>query len=112
MHLTFESNLVPEDNGNQNPDESHTNIERVVSGYAYKLVCVNDKFSKYFNEYLREDTVYNFIDSMIEESKYCSDVIKNILRKNLGWLKKTIKILRTLLNVGSARMIMLIKMLK
>ena len=34
--------------------------------------------------YLDEDAVYNFISSMIEESKYCSDVMKNILTKNLG----------------------------
>ena len=33
--------------------------------------------------YLGEDAVYNFTNSMIEESKYCSDVVKNILTKNL-----------------------------
>ena len=49
---------------------------------------------------------------MIEESKYCSEVIKNILTKNFWSLKKTMKILRILLNVGSVEMIMLIMMLK
>ena len=33
--------------------------------------------------YLGEDAVYNFINSMIEESKFCTDVMKNKLTKNL-----------------------------
>ena len=47
-------------------------------------VCVDDKFSKPFKSYLGEDTVYNFINSRIEESKYCSDVMKkHFITKNL-----------------------------
>ena len=34
-----------------------------------------------FMPYLGKDAVYNFIKSMIEDSKYCSDVIKNTLTK-------------------------------
>ena len=49
--------------------------KHVACSYGYKLVCVDDKFSKPFKSYLGEDTVYNFISSM-KESKYCSDVIK------------------------------------
>ena len=44
--------------------------------YGYILVCVDDKFSKLFKTYLDEDAVHNFINSMIEESKYCRDVMK------------------------------------
>ena len=43
-----------------------------------------DKFSKPFiKPYLGEDAVNNFINSMNEESKYCSDVIKNHFNKGL-----------------------------
>ena len=49
---------------------------------------------------------------MIKESKYCSDVIKNNLTKNLLRLKRTMMILRTQLNVGFMIMIMLIMILK
>ena len=45
--------------------------------YGYKLVCVDDKFRKPFKTYSAEDAVFNFITSMIEESKYCCKVIKN-----------------------------------
>ena len=36
--------------------------------YGYKLVCVDDKLSKSFQLYLGQDVVYNFINSMMEES--------------------------------------------
>ena len=69
-YADFESILVPEDNGN--PNESYTNKyqKHVACSYGYKLVCVDDKFSKPFKLYLVEDAVYNFISSIIEESKF------------------------------------------
>ena len=44
--------------------------------YGYELLWVDDKFSKPFKSYLGEYAVYCFISSMIEESKYCTDVVK------------------------------------
>ena len=41
-------------------------------------MCVDDKCSKPFKSFLGEDAVYNFVTSMIKESKYSSDVMKNI----------------------------------
>ena len=39
MHVDFESNLVPENNGKQNPDESYTNkYQKYVVSSCYKLV--------------------------------------------------------------------------
>ena len=65
-----------------------------------------DKFSKSFERYLRKDAIHNFINVIIEESKYCSDVIKKHFTKELVMTKK--KKIKTLLNVGSVNMIMLI----
>ena len=47
IYAHFESILVPEDNGMQNPNESYTNMYQkyVACSYGYKLVCVDDKFS-------------------------------------------------------------------
>ena len=59
------------------------NILLAVMACIYKLVCVDDKFRKPFKLYLGKDAVYSFINSMIKESKYCSDVMKKILTKNL-----------------------------
>ena len=76
------------------------------------VVFVDDKFSKPFKEYLGEDLVKYFINSMIEENKYCSGVMKKNLTKNLQSLKKTMRILRILINVAFVAMIMMIMMLK
>ena len=63
-----------------------TNIKNmfVTVKNMFVLVFVGDKFSKPFDSYLGEDDFYNFIISMVEESKYCSDVVnKKILTKNV-----------------------------
>ena len=90
IYADFESILVPEDNVKQNPNQSYTSKyqKHVTCCYGYKWVCVDDKFSKPFKSYLGEDAVYNFISSMIEESKYCSDVKKKIFNKELVMAKK------------------------
>ena len=89
-YADFESILVPEDNGKQNPNESYTNKYQkdVACSYGYKLACVDDKFSKPFKSYLGKDAVYNFIRSMIEESIYCGDVMKKHFNKELVMTKE------------------------
>ena len=90
IYADFESILVSEAYGKQNPNESYTNKyqKHVTGSYDYKLVCVDDKFSKSFKSYLGKDAVYNFISSMIEESNYCSDVMKKHFNKELVITKK------------------------
>ena len=63
IYASFESILVPEGNVKENPNESYTSKykKNVACSYGYKLVCLDDNFSKPF-----KDTVYNFISSMIE----------------------------------------------
>ena len=86
----FENILVSKDNRKQNPNESYTNKypKNVACSYGYKLICVDDKFCKPFKSYLSEDAVYNFSSSMIEESKYCSDVMGKHFNKKLVMTKK------------------------
>ena len=59
IYADFESNLVLEDNGKQNPKESYNNKcqKHVACSCGYKLVCVDDKFSQPFKSYLGEDAV-------------------------------------------------------
>ena len=86
----FESILVLENNGKQNPNESYTNKyqKQFTCRYGYKLLFVNEKFSKPFKSYLGEDSVYNFINSMVKEIKNCSDVMKKHFNKELVMTKK------------------------
>ena len=52
-YADFENILVPEDNARQNPEESYTNKyqKHVASSYGYKLLCVDESFSKPFKPY-------------------------------------------------------------
>ena len=47
--------------------KSYTNKyqKHVACSYGYKLVCVDDKFSKPFKTHLGKYAVYNFINSMV-----------------------------------------------
>ena len=63
IYVAFESILVPEDNGKQNPNESYTNKykKHVACSYSYKLVCVDDKFSWPFSIILRRRCSSQFL---------------------------------------------------
>ena len=78
IYADFENILAQEDDRKKNLDESYTDKyqKHVAFSFGYKLACVDDQFSKPFKSYLGEDTVYNFINNMIEESTYCSDIMK------------------------------------
>ena len=83
---------MPEDNGKQNPEESYKYTNKyqkhIACSYGYKLICVNGNFSKPFKTYLCKNAVYNFINSMIEESKYSTEVMKKHFNKELVLTKE------------------------
>ena len=119
IYADFENILVPQDNGKQNLNDCYTNKyqKHVACNYGYKLVCVDDKFMKPFKWSLDKDAIYNCISSIIEESKYCGDVInlnkeQHFNKELLISKEKIMKILRTQPNVGSVIMIILVMMLK
>ena len=53
IYADFESILVPEDNGKQNQNECYIKKyqKHVVWSCSYKLVCVDDIFTKPFKSY-------------------------------------------------------------
>ena len=70
---------MSENNGQQNPEESYRSKypKHIAYSYGYKIVCVDDKFSKLFN------VIFNFGNSMIQESKFCREVMKKNVIKNM-----------------------------
>ena len=54
IYADFENILVPQDNEIPSPNMAYTNKyqNRVPGSYCYHLVCVDDKFSRYFKQYL------------------------------------------------------------
>ena len=114
IYADFESIFVTEGSENQSPEESYMNKHQkhVACSYGYKLVCVDDKFSKPFKSYLDQHGVYNFINSMTEEIKYHTNIMKKHYKRELVMPKMMIKILKHLLNVGFVIMFLLSVMLK
>ena len=72
----------------------------MACSYGYELVCVDNKFNKPFKSYYGEDAVWNFINSMIEESKCCSEVMKKPFNKELVMTKKDNEDFQNFANVG------------
>ena len=57
--------------------------KHIACSYGYKLLCVDDKLSKSFKSYSGEDAVYSFINSMMKESKDCTEMMKKRLNKKV-----------------------------
>ena len=83
IYANFGSISVAENNGKQNPDESYSKKyqKQVACSYSYKSVCFDDLILLINTQV--KTAVYNFVNSMLEKSKYCSDVMENILTKNI-----------------------------
>ena len=57
--------------------------EHVPCSFAYKIVCIDDKFSKPIVVYRGENAAYEFIKAILGEYKYCKKVMKKHFNKNL-----------------------------
>ena len=57
--------------------------EHVPCSYAFKVVCIDDRFSKPAVVYRGENAAYEFIKSILEEYKHCKKLIKEHFNKNL-----------------------------
>ena len=62
--------------------------DHIPFGFAYKLVCVDDRLSKPIVLYRGKKPAYKFIEAIFKEYEYCKKVAKNILTKIWSWLKK------------------------
>ena len=57
--------------------------DHIPYSFAYKLVCVDTKFSKPVVLYIGKNVAYNFIKMMLEEFGYHKKVMKKHFKKNL-----------------------------
>ena len=55
----------------------------VPCGFGYKVVCIDDRFTKDVVIYRERGCVDKFIHAILDEFKYCKNVIKNHFNKNL-----------------------------
>ena len=57
--------------------------DHVPCSYTYKVVCIDDKFSKSIVVFRGKNAAYEFIKAILEEHKYCKKIMKKHFNKNL-----------------------------
>ena len=57
--------------------------DHIFCSFAYKVVCVDSKFSKDVVKYKGKNATYKFIEAMLEEYDYCKRIMKKYFNKNL-----------------------------
>ena len=57
--------------------------DHIPCSFAYKLVCVDDKFSKPIVVFRGENAAYKFFEAILEEYEYCKKLMKKHFNKNL-----------------------------
>ena len=57
--------------------------DHIPCSFAYKLVCVDHRFSISIFVYTSNTAAYRFIEAILEEYKYCKKVMKKHFNKNL-----------------------------
>ena len=55
--------------------------EHVPYSYAFKVICVDDRFSKPIVVYRGKKAVYEFIKAILEKHKYCKKIMKKNFKK-------------------------------
>ena len=69
-----------------NYDKSYTEAYQTDEdcGYGYKVVCCyDDKYSKQIQTYQGENSVYEFMEKMLEVVEYCEGIVKKRFNKPL-----------------------------
>ena len=57
--------------------------DHVHCSFPYKLVCVDDKFTKPIVVFRGENAAYEFIKAILKEYEYCKKVMKKHFNKTL-----------------------------
>ena len=82
IYCDFEFTLIPSTGhigvGNANNKKYQ---DHIVCIYGYKLICVDDQYSKPYKIYFGENAIHKFLIDVIKESEYCSKVIETEVNK-------------------------------
>ena len=62
--------------------------EHVSCSYAYKVVCIDDKYSKSIIVYRGVNAAYEFFKAILEEHEFCKKIMKKHFNKNLVMTEK------------------------
>ncbi|KAL9979619.1 hypothetical protein ACROYT_G017302 [Oculina patagonica] len=88
--VTFQNSPHKVSGCKPNDDKSYTEAyqKHTDCGYGYKVVCCyDDKYTKPVQTYRGEKAVYKFMEKMLDEVKYCKQVMKKHFNKPLRMTK-------------------------
>ena len=57
--------------------------DHVPCSFAYKVVCIDDRFTKPIVVYRGENAAYEFIKAILKEYKYCKKVMNKHFNENM-----------------------------
>ena len=57
--------------------------DHIPCSFAYKIVCIDNRFSKPIVVYRGENAAYEFTKAILKEYKYCKKIMKKHFNKNL-----------------------------
>ena len=57
--------------------------DHVPCSFAYRIVCIDDRFTKPTVAFLGENAAYEFIKAMLKKYKYCKKVMNKHFNENL-----------------------------
>ena len=84
IYADFESLLkgveISDKNNNTSCTEKYQ--KQIPCSFAYKVVCIDNKFSKKFVLYRGKNAVNRFIETILKEMNYCKKIIKKHINKN------------------------------
>ena len=81
MYADFECNLKSVEGYESSYSKKYQ--DHIPGSFAYKLVCVDDKFTKPIVVFRGENAAYEFIKAILKEYQYCKKVMKKHFNKTL-----------------------------
>ena len=85
IYADFECNVkrVKSSDGGDNTSYTEKDQDHIPCSFPYKILYVDDKFSKPVVLYRGKNTSYRFIEAILKEYDYCKKVINKHFNKNL-----------------------------
>ena len=85
VYADFESALKRIQSNDSDNNDSYTKRykKHIPCSFAYKVVCIGDRFSKPVVIYRRKKAVNKFIEAIVKENNYCKNVMKKHFNKIL-----------------------------
>ena len=85
VYADFESALERIQSNDSDNNDSYTKRykKHIPCSFAYKVVCIGDRFIKPVVIYRRKKAVNKFIEAIVKENNYCKNVMKKHFNKIL-----------------------------